>query len=94
MLPREDAVSVDDLRVAAFERVRRSSFRVVAKEIGVAHTTLASFIHGAQPYGSTLAKLQAWYRGEANELERLRRENAELKKRIAELERQLREAKK
>lgn len=91
---RENAVSVDELRTAATDRVRRSSFRLVAQEIGVAHTTLASFIHGAEPYGRTLAKLQAWYRGEANELARLRNEVAELKKRVAELEAQLREARK
>jgi len=94
MLPRENAVSVDDLRAAAIERVRRSSFRSVANEIGIAHTTLASFIKGAQPYGNTLARLQAWYGGEANELTRLRKEVAELRKRVAELEAQLREAKK
>jgi len=93
MPAREDGVPVDTLREAVSRRVSSGSLRLIAAEIGLAHTTVASFLKGAQPYGRTLVKLRAWFGGETNELVRLRQENAELKKRIAELERQFREVK-
>ena len=82
-------VSLETLRAAARERVSRSSLRQVATEIGIDHHALNRLVHGSRPYGRTIEKLQAWYTGEANELERLRQENAELRKRLAACEAKL-----
>jgi hypothetical protein len=59
MPAREDGVPVDTLREAVSRRVSSGSLRLIAAEIGLAHTTVASFLKGAQPYGRTLAKLRA-----------------------------------
>lgn len=83
-------VPLETLRAAASERVAGSSLRQVAAEIGIQHDALSRFVHGSRPYGRTVAKLLAWYTGETNEVERLRRENAELRKRLAECEEQVR----
>ncbi len=93
MPARKDGVSLDVLREAARVRVESSSLRLAAAEIGVAHTTLMGFLNGKQPYGRTLEKLTAWYeKSPAGELVRLRKEVAALKRRIAELERELKNA--
>ena len=47
---------------------------------------LARFDHGSRTCGRTTASLQAWYTGEANAVERLRQENAELRKALAACE--------
>ena len=82
-------VSLETLRAAARERVAGSSLRQVAREIGIQHDALARFLRGSQPYGRTVAKLQAWYTGEANEMERLRQRVAELEKKLAACEAKL-----
>ena len=89
-MPSDDRrVPLETIRAAARERVAKSSLRQVATEIGIDHHALARFVHGSRPYGRTIASLQAWYTGEANELERLRQENAELRKALAECESKL-----
>jgi hypothetical protein len=82
-------VPLETLRTAARERVAGSSLRRVAAESGFSHDALARFVNGSQPYGRTVAKLLAWHIGETDEVERLRQENAELRKRLAECEEQL-----
>jgi len=86
----DSRVSLETLRVAARERVAGSSLRLVAAEIGIQHDALARFLRGSRPYGRTVAKLQAWHTGRADEVERLRGENAELRKALAECEAKLR----
>ena len=89
----EDGVSLDVLREAVRVRVASSSLRLAAGEIGIAHTTLNGFLNGTQPYGPTLAKLSAWYeQSPAGEVVRLRQENAELRKRLADCEKKLKRA--
>lgn len=91
-MPTRDAgVSVEVLREAVRLRVEASSLRLAATEIGVSHSALRAFLNGSEPYGRNLTKLREWHARETNELLRLRQENEQLKKRIAELERQLRE---
>lgn len=84
-------VSVEDLRDAARERVAETSLRVAAKQIGLSWAGLRTFLAGTNPYGPTLVKLRAWYEREHTESElfRIKRENAILKRRVAELEQQL-----
>lgn len=94
MPPRRTSASLDQLRDAVRVRVEDSSLRQVAREVGVAHTTLADFLDGRKPRTANVAKLRKWIEGDDNEVVRLRQEVAELKKRVAELEAQLREAKK
>jgi transcriptional regulator with XRE-family HTH domain len=94
MPPRRTSASLDLLREAVRVRVDESGLREIAREVGMAHTSLSDFLSGRTPRASNVAKLRKWLEGDANEVLRLRQEVAELKKRIAELERQLREAKK
>jgi hypothetical protein len=91
---REGGPSLDKLRETARARVEATGLRPVAREIGLSHPSLRSFLHGSVPHGSTRLKLWRWYESEQNEMVRLRQENAELRKRVAELERQLRDVKK
>ena len=88
----ESRVSVEDLRDAARERVAETSLRVAAKQIGLSWAGLRTFLAGTNPYGPTLLKLRTWYEREhaQSELFRVKRENADLKRQIAELERVLR----
>jgi hypothetical protein len=85
------SVSVDVLREAVRLRVESSSLRLAAGEIGVSHSALRAFVNGSEPYGRNLAKLREWHGRETNELPRLQQENEQMKKRIDELEAQLRE---
>ncbi|MFL5540271.1 MAG: hypothetical protein ACJ8J0_14875 [Longimicrobiaceae bacterium] len=94
MPSRKVANSLDPLRQAVREGVEESSLRQVAREVGMAHTSLSDFLSGRTPRAASVAKLRNWLEGDDNEVLRLRQENAELKKRIAGLERQLREVKK
>lgn len=91
MPTRDSGVSVEVLREAVRLRVDASSLRLAATEIGVSHSALRAFLNGSEPYGRNLTKLREWHGRETNELLRLQQENEQLKKRIAELERQLRE---
>jgi DNA transposition AAA+ family ATPase len=88
---RKSGVSVPVLREAAAMRVADTSLRQAAREIGISHQALAAFLNGSEPYGPNLAKLREWHARETNEVLRLRQENAALRKRVAELEKQARE---
>jgi transposase-like protein len=82
--------SLDVLREAVARRVADTSVRQTAREIGLSHQALSRFIRAeTEPYGTTVAKIRAWYAGEANELERLRQEVAELKRELAECRKRL-----
>ena len=84
-------VPLEKLREAVREAVAKTTIRQVASDIGVEHNTIARFLRGATPYSGNRAKLEAWFTGgEAGELERLRRENAELRKQLASCEAKLR----
>jgi transcriptional regulator with XRE-family HTH domain len=85
--------SLDPLRQAVRGGVEESSLRQVARDVGMAHTSLSDFLSGRTPRASTVTKIRRWFEGDDNEVLRLRQEVAELRKRVAELERQLREAK-
>ncbi|HEU4561772.1 MAG TPA: hypothetical protein VFS20_28365 [Longimicrobium sp.] len=51
------------LRAAVQLRVDRTSGRVVAREVGVTQGTIYNFVAGrVRPYGTTLARLETWYR--------------------------------
>jgi hypothetical protein len=93
MPPREPAVSVGVLREAARLRVADTSLRLAAREIGISHQALHGFLNGTEPYGPNIAKLREWYGRETNEALRLKEELAACKKRVAELERQLKQGK-
>jgi hypothetical protein len=82
-------VPLDQLRAAVREAVAKTTIRQVASNIGIEHNAVARFLRGAAPYSGNRAKFEAWYTGETNEVERLRQENAELRKRVAELEAKL-----
>ena len=92
MARRGDGVSVDVLREAVREQVELTSIREVARDVGMAHTTLADFLKGTEPYGVNRAKLRTWYEGECGELARLRARVAELEKKLAECEKKKRGA--
>jgi len=82
--------SLDALRAAVARRVADTSARQVAREIGISHQALTRFIRGeTQPYGTTVAKIRAWYDGEANEVDRLRQEVTELKRQLADCQKRL-----
>jgi hypothetical protein len=92
MSSRENRPPLAALREAVRERVNALGLRVVAREIGTTHVALHRFVHGGSPHSTTRVKLWTWFEGD--EVLMLRRENAELKKQVAELERQLRGMKK
>ena len=89
MPSRESAVPLDVLREAARLRVLDTSLRLAAREIGISHQALHGFLNGTEPYGPNLAKLREWHGRETNEVLRLRQEVAALKRRVAQLEREL-----
>jgi hypothetical protein len=84
MPSRDEGASLDVPREAVRERVDENGLTAVAREIGMAHQSLRSFLNGSVPHGANRAKLWEWYESERNELVRLRRENRELRKRLAE----------
>jgi len=86
MPPRENAAPLTAIREAARLRVADTSERLAASEIGISRQSLHALLSGSEPYGPNLAKLREWYGRETNEMLRLRQENAELKRRLAECE--------
>jgi hypothetical protein len=83
-------VSVDTIREALRIRITGSSLREVAKEIGIPHQSLHSFLTGKRaPYGKNLGKLQEWFSGATNEVVRLRQRVAELETKLAACEAKL-----
>jgi transposase-like protein len=86
----ELGVSADVVREAVRIRVAGSSLREVAKEVGIAHQSLHSFLEGKrEPYGKNLGKLREWYSRATNEVVRLRQEVEALKRRLAACEAKL-----
>jgi hypothetical protein len=89
--PRASGASLHVLREAVARRVADTSIRQTAREIGLSHQALSRFIRAeTEPYGSTVAKIRTWYLGEVNELDRLRQEVEELKRKLAACEGKLR----
>jgi len=83
-------VSVDTIREALRIRITGSSLREVAREVGIPHQSLHSFLEGKRaPYGKNLGKLQAWFSGATNEVVRLRQRVEELEKKLAACEAKL-----
>jgi len=81
---------LEALREAVARRVADTSVRQTAREIGLSHQALSRFIRAeTEPYGTTVAKIRAWYSGDANELDRLRQEVEELKRQLAACEARL-----
>jgi transcriptional regulator with XRE-family HTH domain len=56
---RESAIK--HMRESAAARVRNTSLRGVAREIGMSPTGLKKFLQGTEPYAPTLRRLRAWY---------------------------------
>jgi hypothetical protein len=52
---------VRTIRQAAVARVRATSLRETAREIGLSPNGLRGFLNGAVPYTQTLKKLRLWY---------------------------------
>ena len=53
--------AVRHMREVAAERVRNTSLRGVAREIGMSPTGLKKFLQGTAPYSPTLRRLRSWY---------------------------------
>lgn len=49
------------IRRALAEAVERTGLRPVARDVGVAHTSLLSLLDGAEPRASTVRKLVEWF---------------------------------
>jgi len=90
MPSRDEGVSLDVVREVVRERVGETGLTAIAREVGMAHQSLRSFLDGSVPHGATRTKLWTWYETERNEVVRLRQENAELKRRLAECEKKMR----
>jgi hypothetical protein len=86
----EPGASLEQLREAIRTRVEATSLRQTSREIGISHPSLRDLLNGTVPRGTTMARLREWHARETNETLRLRQENAALRQRIAELERELR----
>jgi hypothetical protein len=56
----QDGISDDELRDLTETKVGRMPRAKAAKEIGIAPSTLVSFLNGGKPHGTTQEKLQAW----------------------------------
>ncbi len=52
---------VDQLRDAVAVRVRATSLRGTAREVGMTAPGITSFIEGTRPHPATLRKVEAWY---------------------------------
>jgi hypothetical protein len=55
------ATTIQHMREAIAERVRKTSLRRVAREVGLSPTGLKKFINGSDPYSPTVRRLNAWY---------------------------------
>jgi hypothetical protein len=83
-------VPFDKMRERARAQVERTSLRHVAVDVGIDYNALNRFINGSKPRAANVERLEAWYSAGAGKVERLERENAELRKRLADCERRLR----
>jgi hypothetical protein len=75
--------------LAARERVDKPSLRHVAADVGIDHSALNRFINGSKPRAANAERLEAWFSAETGKMERLERENAELRKALAKCEAKL-----
>jgi hypothetical protein len=57
----EPSVPVDRLRDAVREASARTSYNVVADQIGMSRPWVKNFLGGTKPHQSTLRKLNLWY---------------------------------
>jgi len=55
------SVTVEQLRSHVVQAVEVSSFRAVAREVGMSPSGLKKFTAGASPYTATLRRLRTWY---------------------------------
>lgn len=53
--------AIEHMREAAWSRVRNTSLRGVAREIGMSPTGLKKFLQGTSPYAPTVRRLRHWY---------------------------------
>lgn len=60
-MPGKPRLDVGAIRALAETRIKESSLRSVADEIGVSKSGLDSFIRGRDPYAKTRIKLAAWF---------------------------------
>ncbi len=60
-MPNKNAFGIKSLREAAAQRVKESSLRAVAEEIGMGKTALHDFVNGSDPHSATREKLVSWY---------------------------------
>lgn len=56
-------VPLETLRAAVREMIGARSLRDAASEIGISHTGLRGFLHGATPHRHTRLKLERWLAG-------------------------------
>lgn len=61
MPPTISAAHVQQVRNAAREAAESSSLRIVAREIGIGHSTLHNFLNGAEPHPRVRRILRDWY---------------------------------
>lgn len=54
-------IDIEAVRKYANERANRSSVRELARRIGIGHTSLDKFLHGADPYVRNRTRLCEWY---------------------------------
>lgn len=62
-MPSNRAFGIKSLRDAVAQRVKETSIRAVAEEIGMSHSGLHVLLKGSVPHPSTREKLVAWYLG-------------------------------
>jgi hypothetical protein len=82
-------VPFDKMRERARAQVEATSLRHVAADVGIDYNALNRFINGSKPRAKNAQRLEAWYSAEAGKVDRLERENAELRKALAACEAKL-----
>ena len=60
-MPRGPKFGFDRIRAFAHARVRETSLREVARDVGMSYSGLHSFLRGGEPYLRTRERLRAWY---------------------------------
>ena len=61
MPSRDEGVSLSALREAVRERVDATGLTAVARDVGMHHQSLRSFLNGSVPHGANRKRLWAWY---------------------------------
>ncbi|MDQ3604869.1 MAG: hypothetical protein M3418_01565 [Gemmatimonadota bacterium] len=62
MAPGEGEIPLSRLRTAVHARVRETSRRQTARELGYSPMGLQGFLDGGEPYSGARARMEAWYR--------------------------------